>query len=685
MEVGKKREGFDLDRLEFMRLLLMSSGAALSSAPLFGTANASSPSPSPAYAKFHALPPGAVQPEGWLRIHLEKQVQQLGSQLPHVSWPFTEAYWAGEEQAESWWPWEQRAYWIDGATRLSLVLNDEQLMHQVRESIDYTLAHPAEDQYLGPRNFSDPKGDFHRWPHTIFFRALMALSDAQQRSDIAEAMRRHYLFDKASYAEPTRNITNVETILWCYGQTGDPKLLALAENAWRGYLKVAGEEEHGDLSELRVFAATPIASHGVTHIEIAKQPAILYMHTGNQDYLRFALAAQRRIFDHHMLIDGVPSTSEVYRTRTSLDSHETCDITDHAWSWGYLLMATGDGLWADRVERACLNAGMGAIKKDWKALQYFSCPNQFLATVNSDHNVMIHGGRMMAFQPNPGQNTACCGGNVHRLFPNYVIRMWMKDANNGVAATLYGPSRLKTSVGKDHRQIEIVQETDYPFGERIDFTIRTKQAVEFPLSFRIPEWCAGPGLSINGKTVNLPLVKRGFVELQREFKPNDKISLTLPMKFATSRWPQRGIAVEHGPLVYSLAIKEKWTSVVEPKYSTMEFPGWSVTPASAWNYALSASPETQAVHATLERKAMTPDPWTDPPVSVTVAARKVEDWQLQKNPDNLDQQFTPPLPDLNTVQVSKSVERLSLTPYGSTHLRLTIFPELSKGDKDFDR
>jgi len=64
MEVGKKREGFDLDRREFMRLLLMSSGAALSSAPLFGTANASSPSPSPAYAKFHALPPGAVQPEG---------------------------------------------------------------------------------------------------------------------------------------------------------------------------------------------------------------------------------------------------------------------------------------------------------------------------------------------------------------------------------------------------------------------------------------------------------------------------------------------------------------------------------------------------------------------------------------------------------------------------------------------
>jgi hypothetical protein len=363
--------------------------------------------------------------------------------LSQVSWPFTQAYWAGEEQAESWWPWEQRAYWIDGATRLSLVLNDQQLMHQVRDPIDHTLSHAAADGYLGPDNFRDPKGDYHRWPHMIFFRSLVALSDAQQRDDIAEAMRRHYLSDPASYGVPTRNITNIETILWCYGRTGDPKLLTLAENAWRDYLKVAGERARGDLTELRVYAATPIDAHGVTYIETAKQPAILYMYTGNSHYLKFALAAQRRIFDHHMLIDGIPSTSEVYRTRTSLDSHETCDITYHTWSWGFMLMATGDSVWADRVERACLNAVMGAIKKDWKALQYFSCPNQFLATPNSDHNVMEHGSRLMAYQPNPGQKTACCGGNVHRLFPNYVIRMWMKDAENGLAATLYGPSRLR--------------------------------------------------------------------------------------------------------------------------------------------------------------------------------------------------------------------------------------------------
>ncbi len=261
------------------------------------------------------------------------------------------------------------------------------------------------------------------------------------------------------------------------------RLLDLAENAWRDYLTVTTPgADGGDLALLRVFAATPIDAHGVTYAETSKQPAILYLYTGNQDYLKFALAAQRRILDHHMLVDGIPSTSEFFRTRTSLDSHETCDMTDHTWSWGYMLMATGDARWADHIERACMNAGFGAIKKDWKALQYFSCPNQFLATLTSDHNIMEHGGRMMAFQPNPGQRTACCGGDVHRLYPNLVIRMWMKDSHGGLVAALYGPSRVKTTVGPNAQEVEIIQQTNYPFEEQIQFRINTSKPVGFPLS-----------------------------------------------------------------------------------------------------------------------------------------------------------------------------------------------------------
>jgi hypothetical protein len=673
------RSEYEVDRREFLRLTLMSSAMLLASGIVPEAAADTVPSPTASFAAFRALPPGSVRPEGWLRLYLEKQAAQLGSQLPQVSWPFSGAFWAGEEQAESWWPWEQKAYWIDGATRLALVLNDQQLLAQVETSIRYTLEHAAADGYLGPAFLKDPNGDDHRWPHTIFFRGLIAASEAGRAPEAVEALRRHYLSDPSNYGVPVRNVTNIEDILWCYEQTGDKRLLDLAENTWREFSKVTRPGGHGaDLSALRVFAATPIDTHGVTYAETAKLPAMLYLHTGNANYLKFALAAQRRIFDHHMLIDGIPSTSEVYRTTTSLDSHETCDITDHTWSWGYMLMATGDGIWADRVERACLNAGFGAIKKDWKALQYFSCPNQFLATLNSDHNAMEHGGRKMAYQPNPGQHTACCGGDVHRLFPNYVIRMWMKDATGGLAAMLYGPSRLKTTLGPESQEVEIIQTTDYPFGERIVFTIYTSQAIRFSLSLRIPAWCEAPRIFLNDKALGTSQMQSGFATLNRRFNPNDTVTLVLPMKLAITDWPQNGVGLEHGPLVYSLPIKEEWTPVIEPKYTTDDFPSWNARPASNWNYGLALDPLRLTEQIKLSRKAMPEDPWVDPPITLIVPAKTIENWTLQQNPDDPNQRFTPPLPDLSARKAAGNVEHITLSPYGSTHLRITVFPDLRR-------
>src|SRR6185437_6173088 len=115
------------------------------------------------------LAPGAVEPQGWLRNYLSKQAAELGSQLPDVSWPFSAEYWNGLEQGPSWWPWEQRAYWIDGATRLSIVMKDAALFQKTQIPILYTLHHAAANGYLGPNNFRNPIGDEHRWPQMVFF------------------------------------------------------------------------------------------------------------------------------------------------------------------------------------------------------------------------------------------------------------------------------------------------------------------------------------------------------------------------------------------------------------------------------------------------------------------------------------------------------------------------------------
>jgi uncharacterized protein len=175
--------------------------------------------------------------------------------------------------------------------------------------------------------------------------------------------------------------------------------------------------------------------------------------------------------------------------------------------------------------------------------------------------------------------------------------------------------------------------------------------------------------------------RQGFVTVDRTFQPGDTLTLTLPMKLALTHWPEDGVALEHGPLVYALPIREKWTPVVEPRYTTAEFPSWNAHPTSDWNYGLTVTGATLEQAVQVRRSAVSDDPWSTPPVHMTVSARKVDDYILQDHTNHGGQQFTPPLPDLSTSRISTQTEQLTLVPYGCTHLRATIFPDLTRVEK----
>jgi DUF1680 family protein len=373
---------------------------------------------------------------------------------------------------------------------------------------------------------------------------------------------------------------------------------------------------------------------------------------------------------YDMLVSGVPSSNEQLNGISELAGHETCNLSTIPYTYGYMLQITGDARWADKIEKAVFNAGIGAVTKDFRAEQYFSAPNQFIATMTSNH--LGYNDARMAFLP--GHDTECCTGNVNRFMPYYIEQMWLRTEGNGIAAALFGPGAINTEVGAAKQLVKITEDTNYPFSEKINFTVHAGKPVKFPFQLRIPGWCKNPSITINGHKLAAKLQPGSFFTINRVFNTGDKVELAIPMDVNISSWPNKGIAVERGPIIYSYPIAAKADTVKHYDKSTAAFPGLEYQPVAPWNYLLLVknTADVQVIKNTGGKY-----PWAEgaAPVTLKVPAETLIDWQLKqtKNATGATVYQTSGFPaDRNN---TGNKEYITLVPYGSTLLRVTVFPE----------
>ena len=655
-----------------------------------------------------------IQPEGWLKEILERQRDGLAGHPEAMAYPFNTVLWAGELKRDSesrgadWWRFEQTAYYLDGITRLGFLLDDKIFLDIWQENIEYVLAHPlpakaglTEEEAMEqlqrnrrPRNFdaqvsADPQAQQRfaqmqarmqermarqarilmadrsegrlgpetgsmAWPFAVFFRAVQAYYEATGDPRIPEALEKNYLSYSLDELAQDRYVINVEGILWTYALTGNKALLDLAVDAW--------ERGESNMTQETALDDSEFHMHGVTMNELLKVPLLLYAYTGEEKYLQAALHAEEKMEAPNMLIDGINSSSEALAGNDPLASHETCDISDYTWTMGYYLMVTGEGQWADRIEKGIFNGGFGAITKDFKTMQYFSCPNQFIATGNSNHNNFKYGLTWMQYRPI--HETECCIGNLHRYFPNYVARMWMKDRKGQPVAALYGPSSVEYDLGKGVT-VRIDEKTAYPFEEqvRFEFSFFKKgkpyaKPCEMDFTYRIPGWVKGQ--------------ETGFKTVSKQWKTGDSFTVDLPMEIEIVDNPVIGSSVQRGPIVYSYAIPAKveedpaiYDNLAGKVSANPDFKSWSMTPAGKWNYALVSS-GLEDLKAEKTGATGFPFDLDSVPVKIRVPVVGVKGWTLKEN------RFTPALPE--KFKTEGKVEYIDLVPYGSTTLRVTIFP-----------
>ena len=620
--------------------------------------------------RFREAAPQQIRPEGHLLEFLNRQASGLTGHPEVMGYPFDGCLWEGKlsktvfseavyrptvtEQPtfDAWWPYEQSAYYLDGILRLSLLIDAPKLRAVYDRNIAYVLAHPDKQGMLGHTLFASDS----EWPMAVFFKSVIAYVGATGDRQTIDAFVRHYRAMPAeTIAAGMRHITNLEGLLKAYEWSGDETLLkkAVAAYARQDELVSKQSPRDGDLCR-SMLKESRLTLHGVTFAEEIKLPVLLYIYTGDRAYLDEARACLNRVIAAHgQPAVGAFSANEFFSGRDPMQGFETCTTSDMIWSLGYFLQADGGIAEADRLEKLAYNALPGAVTPDFCGLQYLSGVNLAASTPFANHS---HFG----FAENdwrayaPRHFPQCCGGNVHRAMPNFVLRSWMLDASDGSpVAVLYGPTRF---TGKD---FSIEEATDYPFEDTVRLRFHSAKPVRTALTFRVPSWCRNATRRLNREAPEA-LKPGAYARLEREWREGDVLTLELraPVTFGQDR---QWMWVTRGPLAFSYAVPARETRDSDSRFATR-----SLTPTAPWNYAIDKAALTSAPIA-LARQTVK-YPFEEPALTLTVPVRRITGYD-----ELLGGRLTPPVPLF--YQTVGPAETLKLQPYCTTLTRITAFPD----------
>ncbi len=624
-----------------------------------------------------ALPLGAISPKGWLRTMLVQQKNGATGQLDQL-YPLVMNQrngWLGGDGDQ----WERGPYWIDGLLPLAYILKDTALIAKVKPWVEWSIKSQQSDGYFGPAKDYGYEPGIQRdnsrdwWPKMVMLKVLQQYYEATGDSRVVNLMTAYFRYqlkelpqkplDHWTFWARYRAGDNLMVVYWLYNITGDKFLLDLADLLHQQTFDYTDAFLHtGLLSQQGSI-------HGVNLAQGIKEPVIYYQQHPDKKYLE----ATRKGFDDlrkfNGMAHGLYGGDEALHGNNPTQGSELCTAVEMMFSLESILEVSGEVRYADQLEKIAFNALPSQITEDFMNRQYFQQANQVMATRHIRNFDVNHSGTDLCYGLLSGY--PCCTSNMHQGWPKFTRNLWYATADSGAAALLYAPSEVKMYVAQQ-TPITFKEETNYPFGESITFTLSTPEKVNFPFHVRIPEWCKKGIIKVNGK-VWQEAAGNQVVKVSRDWKNGDVVELQLPMHIFKNTWYENSMSVERGPITYALKIAETITAVNNTKdpldYGAAYF---EVRPASPWNYALIETPDDQLQARYKVESAGAPAayPWTTAhvPISIKTTAKRIPSWQLYN-------EMTGPVPYSITygMEMGKE-EEITLVPYGCTKLRISQFP-----------
>ena len=605
------------------------------------------------------LPLGDVRAGGWLLGQLERMRDGFSGHLTEISsWCKMDGNaWVGKGRENGW---EEVPYWLRGFIDLGYLLDDERIIGESRRWTDGVLSTQDSTGYFGPAaNRTAPD----IWPNMLMLSVLRSRYEVTGDKRILPFMLAYARwlmtvpldrFLPGSW-QKWRGGDNLDHIYWLYNHTGDPMLLDLAR---------VNHERTADWT-----GGIP-TWHGVNLCQGFREPAEYYQQTGDTRYLRATVRNYDSIMSAYGRVPGgMFGADENARPGYAgpRQAAETCSMVEFMHSDEMLVAITGDPVWADRCEDVAFNSLPASMTPDLEGLHYLTAPNMIQCD-RADKSPMIENdGRMLYFDP---WYHRCCQHNVAFGWPYFTEHLWMAAAGNGLAAVLYAPSKVTARAGNG-ANVTITEETGYPFAGTIDITIAPERETAFPLSLRIPGWCAHARVLVNGADAGVAPGPGTWVILDRPWKRGDVVHLDLPQEIGVKVWKGNGntVSVIRGPLTYALKIGERW----ERSGGTDAWPAFEVFPATAWNYGLRMDPANPGRSLEIVRKEgpLDSQPFApgSAPLELRVSAARIPAWKQESN-GLIGQIPGSPL------RMDAPVETVTLIPMGCERLRVSVFPTL---------
>ena len=625
---------------------------------------------------FIKLPPGAIEPRGWIRTMLVRQQNGLNGHLGEISDWLDKKDNAWLERGGSH-GWEEVPYWLRGYSNLGYVLKDKALLDEARFWIEAILASSGEDGFLGPVN--EDKGRRELWANMLALQILQDYYEYSGDERVIKALTAYYRWQLAypekqflrSYWENSRGGDNLLSVIWLYNRTGDAFLLELAEKIHRCTANWMQE------------SALP-NWHNVNVAECFREPAEYYLVSRNPKALKATYDDFHLIRRIYGQVPGGMFGADENCRHGYIDPRqgtETCGFVEQMLSDEILMAQTGDLLWMENLEDVAFNSLPAAYTEDMRALRYITCPNMVQSDSRNHHPGIDNGGPFLMMNP---FSSRCCQHNHGMGWPYYAENLVLASADGGAALLIYGDCRATLKVANGE-SVVLDEKTHYPFDQDITLTlggIKKKTTVKFPLYLRIPTWTQGSHVTVNGQTVDGE-VRSGLLRIEREWADGDQVKLYLPMRLSLRRWAlnKNSVSVDYGPLTMSLLIEERYekkdskaTAIGDSHWQATadaeQWPSFEIYANSPWNYGLLPSLERMTVEWGDWPQSDYPFNLRDVPLRVKARGARIPSWGQDETG------LCQILPDADAPH--ERLESITLIPMGAARLRISAFPPIGR-------